>query len=433
MKSHLLPRNLCFLIAFFIGLGTSFCAVNSLELNSKTADNKEVIDATLDSYYFNSLLLSKDVNDIKTKAITTNINMVLNSGEKAEINRNEENSYKSIENLAAKQVASVETTKLELAEAQTLFNQGLFYGFALMVIVLNLVCFFLFDEKIFLFYSLALASVTTSLMHSDGVFQIIGFYAIENAEAMLSTLLLAATIFSALFASKYLTLEEFFPKMKYVAAVLLTLSFMTSFTAWFAETSLLTGISNSISIGLMTAYFAIGVSLFSKKNYAKFYVIAYCIPLLFALDFFVFNKLGIGFLFTKSFHLKAATVVEMLIITYAIMYRMRAIKEEHLMRQTEMRIFLKRQEVINRTNTQKLMQDIYLENLIMQYDLDGFEIKLLQYISEGKDNAKIARKLKTTELEIEAYTKELYDKLEIGEHIQEDYRMVENQPDYIYN
>ena len=69
----------------------------------------------------------------------------------------------------------------------------------------------------------------------------------------------------------------------------------------------------------------------------------------------------------------------------------------------------------------------------MHYDLDGFEIKLLQYISEGKDNAKIARKLNTTEADIEDMTKELYEKLEIGEQIQQDYRMVEQQPDYIYN
>jgi DNA-binding NarL/FixJ family response regulator len=79
------------------------------------------------------------------------------------------------------------------------------------------------------------------------------------------------------------------------------------------------------------------------------------------------------------------------------------------------------------------MEEVYLENLIMHYDLDGFEIKLLQYISEGKDNAKIARKLKITESEVEEVTKELYHKLEISEHIQEDYRMVDAQADYIYN
>ena len=116
------------------------------------------------------------------------------------------------------------------------------------------------------------------------------------------------------------------------------------------------------------------------------------------------------------------------------MYRMQAIKEEHALRQAEMRIFLKRQEVLStRQKTEKLVEDVYLENLIMHYDLDGLEIKLLQYISEGKDNAKIARKLKVSENDVEELTKELYDKLEISEQIQQDYRMVDQQPDYIYN
>jgi len=154
----------------------------------------------------------------------------------------------------------------------------------------------------------------------------------------------------------------------------------------------------------------------------------------FCLDFFVFNQMGIDFLATQTIHIKAAAIAEMLIITYAIMYRMQAIKEENILRQAELRIFLKRQEVLStRKKTEKLVEDVYLENLIMHYDLDGLEIKLLQYISEGKDNAKIARKLKSTEHEIEELTKELYIKLEISEQIQQDYRMVDSQPDYIYN
>ena len=110
------------------------------------------------------------------------------------------------------------------------------------------------------------------------------------------------------------------------------------------------------------------------------------------------------------------------------------IKEENELRQVEMRIFLRRQEVLNaRRKTEKLVEDVYLENLIMHYDLDGLEIKLLQYISEGKENHKIARKLKMSVAEVEDLTKELYEKLEIGEQIQQDYRLVNQQPDYIYN
>ena len=88
---------------------------------------------------------------------------------------------------------------------------------------------------------------------------------------------------------------------------------------------------------------------------------------------------------------------------------------------------------MNRENVKQMVQEVYLENLIMQYDLDGLEIKLLQYISEGKDNVKIARKLKISEKEVEELTNDLYSKLEIREQIKEDHRMLETQPDYIYN
>ena len=131
--------------------------------------------------------------------------------------------------------------------------------------------------------------------------------------------------------------------------------------------------------------------------------------------------------------MKIAFMVEVLLLTFGITYRMRAIKEEVELRQTEMRIFIKRKEMMNRENITNLMKDEYLENLIMQYDLDGLEIKLLQYISEGVENPKIARKLKMTEANVEELTNDLYEKLEIREQIKEDHRMVDNQPDYIYN
>ena len=99
-----------------------------------------------------------------------------------------------------------------------------------------------------------------------------------------------------------------------------------------------------------------------------------------------------------------------------------------------MRIFSRRQDAFSaRVKTEKLVEDLYLENLIMQYDLDGFEIKLLQYISEGKTNAIIAKKMKTSIEEIEDRTKALYEKLDIAEHVREDQALVSSQPDYLYN
>lgn len=433
MRSQILPPALCLLLAVMFAFNPAYSAINNLKVKSKTTDNKPIKSLNSDTYYFNI----SDINQHKDATNKSESAVIVSpKPEVLSLDKNhsiEENSYKYNVTIPVGNTASLEENKIEEVSTPSLFRQGMFYGFTLMVILLNLVCFFLFEEKIFMFYSFALTAFTATFMFSDMLFPELGINGIENMGAMQSTLLLVATVCGALFASKYLSLEEFFPKLKWISASLIALAFMMIFSGWIAETNFYTGIANTTLIAVMTLYFSAAVLLFSKKNYAKFYVIAYAIPLLFALDFFVLRKIGVEFLFTENFHLKAAAIVEMLIVTYAIMYRMRAIKEEHLLRQTEMRIFLKRQEVLNRTNTEKIMQDIYLENLIMQYDLDGLEIKLLQYISEGKDNVKIARKLRTTEIEIEALTKDLYDKLEISEQIQDDYRMVDTQPDYIYN
>ena len=319
-------------------------------------------------------------------------------------------------------------------DSQTIFRQGLYYGFAIMLVLLNLVCFFLFEEKTFLFYSLALASMSVLLFFSDGLFSLLGLESMDlllNNQTLFSFI---ATIFGAMFVSKYLNLGEFLPKLKYITFSLFGISAILMAAGWGnANPAFFLG-TNAILFTILTSYFLAGIYLFSKKNYAKFLVIASFIPLLFCVDFFVLNPLGINFLSTQTTHIKAASIAEMLIITYAIMFRMQSIKEENLLRQAELRIFLKRQEAHSvRVKTEKLVEEVYLENLIMHYDLDGLEIKLLQYISEGKENQKIARKLKTTEHEVEELTKDLYEKLEIGEQIQQDYRLVDSQPDYIYN
>lgn len=326
--------------------------------------------------------------------------------------------------------SSVQETSIDTAE---LFRQGMFYGFTVMLVLLNLTCFFLFEEKSFLFYSLSLASLSLLFFFSDGLVDLF-FVGVEHSFSLETALLFVAVSLQTVFASKFLSLKEFAPRLKWSAFIMLGLAAIASAFHWMTENQVFSHIANLSLFSVITTYFLTGVSLFSRKNYAKFYVIATFIPLLFSIDFFILRPLGIEFLGTDSGHIKAAAIAEMLILTYGIMYRMQAVKEENELRQVEMRIFLKRQEVLTaRRKTEKMVEDVYLENLIMHYDLDGLEIKLLQYISEGKDNVKIARKLKTTVTDVEDLTKDLYQKLEIGEQIQQDYRLVDQQPDYIYN
>lgn len=422
MKSQLLPPTLCLMLAILFYFSPTLSSAKNLKLETKTENSANVV-SVLENTFSENPTVPNTRNKVSENVLITD--------SKSEI-INELSSYEEISNDSA-EIISIENSNYQNSGDTAMFGKGMFYGVTIMVFLLNLICFFLFEEKIFLYFSLTITALVATFMSIDSLFPLIGINGIENMEAMHSTLFFLATTAGAFFASKYLTLEESYPKLKWIAASLLGFSLLMVISSWTSDTAFFSSVVNVTNFSVLALYFSAGITLFEKKNYVKLYVIALSIPLLFSLDFFVFNKVGVNFLSTENSHLKAAALFEMFLMTFAIVYRMRALKEEQANRQTEMRIFLKRQEVLNRTNTEKLIEDIYLENVIMQYDLDGLEIKLLQYISEGKDNAKIARKLKTTEDEIELLTKELYNKLEIGEQVKEDHQMLETQADYIYN
>ncbi len=423
MRLQNYPALWCFFLTLLV-VQTSCFATSELEVFSAKSPLKQTIaahTATLPAILF--LQENRNLIDSRRASGTT----VLPKTSEIENLTNEEFSYKFM-------TAGIPAGSLFTLSNQSVFGYGFFYGSTLMLVLLNLVCFFLFAQRSYLYHTLSILSWGLVFFYNDGLLALLGISVAEVHAPTQALLLAIATGVTSLFASRYLRLQEYLPKARIVSIGFFCLSALLLGFAFGTENILFSNLSVAFSMSALVLYFMAGIYMFSKKNYAKFYVIASFIPLLFAIDYFVLAPLNIHFLGTMTFHLKIATAAEMIILTYAIMYRMQAIKEENILRQTEMRIFLKRQEVMNvRQKTEKLVEDVYLENLIMHYDLDGLEIKLLQYISEGVDNAKIARRLKITEVEVEDLTKELYEKLEIGEQIQQDHRMLDAQPDYLYN
>ena len=429
MKRQLLPLLLCLFITIFALSNDTLAATNLIQKEHNTTVyqcntnlNSDIHFINITDFNTNKLLGS---NFVKEDVYQYYSNNSIGGG----ISGLSVFSYKNI----VKKDTSSKTNVTPIKYHGNLFNQGLFYGFALTIVLLNLVCFFVFDELLFVKFSATVAALTIVFFFTEGLFPLLGINGLYQNQIVQSILLLVALGLHSLFADKYLTIKEYYPKLSQVSITFFGVASLLIITAWINGDTFLSSIANMIMFGILSFYFLAGVIQFSKKNYVKIYVIGTFIPLLFSIDYFVLRLFNIDFLFTEAIHLKVATLSEVLLLSYAIMYRMQAVKEEGELRQTEMRIFLKRQDVMARNRVEQMVEDEYLENLIMQYDLDGFEIKLLQYISEGKENSKIARKLKISEAEVADCTKELYKKLEISEQIQEDYRLVDNQPDYIYN
>ncbi|PKP25657.1 MAG: hypothetical protein CVU03_07330 [Bacteroidetes bacterium HGW-Bacteroidetes-2] len=326
-------------------------------------------------------------------------------------------------------------TKEEFAKAnqQSLFKLGIYYGFAIMVIIINLMCFILFDEKVFLYYCAVLATMTSSFFYSDGLFRLLGYDNTFIAIYLEPLLYTSVALFAAYFATKFLKLDESMPKLKWLTLGLISIATVCFISYWTTQNWMYAVIGNTTIWSVLLIYLIAGATLFRQKVYARFYVIAYSLLFLLLVDYFVLKGFGVSLINVSAFQLKVASSIEMLVLTYAIMYRMRALKEENDMMQIEMRLYLKRIELLRSPDNIKMVDDLYLENLVNHYELNNLETKLLQYISKGKDNAKIALKLNISVKEVEKITKSLYKKLEISEQIQEDQRMVDEQPDYIYN
>ena len=235
-------------------------------------------------------------------------------------------------------------------------------------------------------------------------------------------------------AHKFLSAKIKAPKSGVLSVILSSLSLLAIGFFGFFQNSLYLYVAQVLLMALLGRYLILAMQQASNNSYTQLFVVALTPFFFVLLDQLVFNYLGESLLGLSDGLFKISAIILMLGMTYSLFYRLQVLKGENDLRQLEMRIFSRRQDAFSaRVKTEKLVENLYLENLIMQYDLDGFEIKLLQYISEGKTNAIIAKKMKTSIEEIEERTKALYEKLDIAEHVSEDQALVSSQPDYLYN
>ena len=302
-----------------------------------------------------------------------------------------------------------------------------------MLALVNFCWFVLFKDKTFAFFAGAITTLIAFLFVGDGIGHL---FFVENLynELFQTTLMFVMISAQLLFAHHYLLAKEKAPKIKGFAWIVMTTSALAIIFLALSQNTVFGQIAKATMLLALARYLYLAIAQFSAKSYVKLYVIASALPFLVFVDQFILELLGDSLIGPGTGLLKFITIMQGLLLTYGIINRMQSLKTDRELRQLEMRIFVERQDALSaRIKTEKLVEDMYLENLIMQYDLDAIEIKLLQYISEGKTNGSIARKLKTSIEDIEDRTKDLYQKLDIGEQVQKDIDWSAEQPDYLYN
>lgn len=403
-----------------------------LSISALTPVFTDVISNQQGQKFFRTFVEPLNLNEEKSSRVQVKSNV---ASAQDNLTSLEENSYKSAPQMSLpNQNAQQDTASGLMFFQQThIFSNGIFYGFVLMLVLLNAFCYALFKDKTFGLFALGMTTLSALIFQFDGLAALFTLEFTESLFLEIGTLWLLAALFSV-FSHQYLLAKEYAPKLKILSGILLSLSLVSVGFYALLESTLYLQVAQVILMTLVGRYLFLGILRAKDSGYAKIFIIALTPFLIVLTDQLIYNQLGQSLFGLSDGLLKISATLLVLTMTYGLLYRMQSLKGEQDMRQLEMRIFMDRQEAFTaRAKTEKLVEDLYLENLIMQYDLDGFEIKLLQYISEGKTNAVIAKKMKTTVEEIEDRTKDLYQKLDIAEQIREDQTLLQSQPDYLYN
>lgn len=288
---------------------------------------------------------------------------------------------------------------------------GLFYGFALMVLIINVFYYFNFKDITFLYYAIFSLSIGTTLAYRDGFIYFLGFSTkfTDYTESFIHSI---AGLFAIRFGLKYLRVEKKqFPYLVtsfYTAFFIsLTLDFIYTFTGNFNYFF----ISDVFTYYIFFGCWLLSVLLYKKYIFASYIFFAYVIVLLLSFNFFIASPYGLEIIKINPYYLRIGMYIEMLVITYGEVHRSRVIREENIAMNTSIRHYLEKIESLSSELDKNKKGE---ENFFTKYDLSLRENEILDLLSKGMSNKEISYELSISINTVKHHVKNIYQKLNIN-------------------
>lgn len=284
-----------------------------------------------------------------------------------------------------------------------LFN-GFYYGFSFLIILYNLIFFFLFKDKVFIYYSFFQATLCFGIFTMDGMLNFYNIFGNLNEFLMVANYLLMA-FFSSKFAVSYLFLDTYFPRLKrltfiFGVSIVVTAILYLIFKNYYYLLGL-----NLFVFSLITLYWICGILLFNKNFYTKIVVIADAIILISAIDFFVLKFLGISIINIDAVSIKIGAFIEMIILSIAVLYRMDVLIKENSFMKDE--IIKYSENLTNKSNSEEENKRRFIDDLSLR------EKEIFDLIVLSKTNKEIANELNISINTVKFHVKNIYEKLNI--------------------
>lgn len=302
-----------------------------------------------------------------------------------------------------------------------LIKNSMYYGFVLVVILINLFFFKQTKDLFFIYYVLMVLGITLILLEMDGV-----FYHFFKGALILPFLDIIfrflSVVFEALFINKALELS----KNKYYNKIgVVLIIFNAIFYILYAVTKDLNfySIGELFNASVYTYYLILGLIFFKNNIYARFLVIAYSILFIANIFFVIPSEFGGKDIWFDLFYLKIASIIEMAILLYAISYRYKHVETskefiEKSYAESLENISDLKTEIQTHQSRVGLEHKVSLEVFKSKYELSQREFEVLSLLVNGNTNKQIAEKIFLSESSIKQYCAKLFDKTNVKNRVQ---------------
>lgn len=330
----------------------------------------------------------------------------------------------------ALQIAQVQLEDRQLftsLESMRLFRIGLYYGLALMSVVFNFVFYLIFRDRRFITYCLLLLTTFISFFYEDGM-----FYYFSNGRWTLDYLMVWNNSITALvaipFTRYFLDLHNFFRRYQrwYRYGSLLLLGAALAYT--FTDHPVFYALVYILCFVLAGSCIVLAVKQFRKDVYARFLVLAFGLVVLTGVLYVLYTHID-----ASTYHLfdlgtfRLVSALEIISISFAIIYKVRALQDENEKNRQELDQYLRTIEQVTmhedqaeqgsvetaKQETTDAQKKSVSERLKERYELTERESDVLLCIWEGLTNKEIADRLFITVSTTKYHIGNLYVKLDV--------------------
>lgn len=285
---------------------------------------------------------------------------------------------------------------------------SLYYGLLLAVIMFNFFFYVHFKDNVYLFYLFWLISYNITSLTYDGY---LGGTAIIDLE-VINHILMQVTML--LFTYKFLNLSIHYPKFKRYAIIAVSTVVAFALLYLITKNYLFFTFIDIVDMICFTLVWILSISLLSKIDYAKFYILGFLLLYPFSIYLMLSYDFGVFSISSDSVTLKIGSAINMLIFTYAIIYRMDSITKEQRQTILDLKVYINNydeQSLVAQSKNNGSLIFLLQENDFTNEVLTKREIDILECIIKEQTNSEIAKKLFISLNTVKYHTKNIYKKL----------------------